>query len=53
MNNVVATLLGVGICCIIPLATFFAGVYYARYGLPVAVQWRGFARHEHEDDLSD
>lgn len=41
-----ANLLGAFICCIVPLLCFFAGVYYARFGLPVALQWRGIGRRQ-------
>lgn len=37
----VSVLLGGIICCAVPLAAFFGGVYYARFGLPIVIRWRG------------
>lgn len=51
MSQVLPSLLGVGICCVVPLMTFAAGVYYARYGLPVSFRWRGFGRPDDEEVL--
>lgn len=50
MGNITVTLFGVGICCIAPLAMFAAGVYYARFGLPLAVRWRGFATQSDDEE---
>lgn len=47
-STTLSALLGSGICCFVPLLSFFAGVWYARHGLPVSIQWRGF-RSEEED----
>lgn len=49
MNEISATVLGAFICCIVPLASFAMGIYYARFGLPVLVRWRGFG-HPLDDD---
>ena len=50
MSNVVVTLFGSAICCIVPLAAFATGVYYARFGLPLSMRWRGFGRTVDDDD---
>lgn len=50
MGQGVATALGTLICCVVPLLAFGAGMYYARYGLPFAIAWRGFARRDHDED---
>lgn len=44
MNQVIASSLGAVVCCVVPLVAFFGGVYYARFGLPVALRWRGFGQ---------
>lgn len=49
MNNL-APLLGAGICCIVPLICFAAGIYVERFGLPVSVRWRGIARRDEEEE---
>jgi hypothetical protein len=40
------TILGGFICCVVPLVCFGAGVYYARFGLPLSVHWRGLRGEE-------
>jgi hypothetical protein len=50
MSQTVSTLLGGLICCVVPLATFGAGVYYARFGFPLAIRWRGFGRADTAED---
>jgi hypothetical protein len=50
MSNTIATLVGSGICCVVPVLAFTAGVYYARYGLPFVVRWRGIARKGDEEE---
>jgi hypothetical protein len=40
------TVLGGFICCVVPLLCFLSGIYYARFGLPLAVRWRGFRGDE-------
>lgn len=49
MNQTGLSIIGALICCAVPLLAFFAGVYYARFGLPIALQWRGFGRSEEEE----
>lgn len=49
MNNLTATLVGAGLCCLVPLLSFLAGVYYARRGLPFVFQWKGFGETLPED----
>jgi hypothetical protein len=43
-----ATLIGVGICCVVPLGAFALGIVYARYGIPLSIRWRGFKDAEDE-----
>lgn len=50
MNQSLATVLGLTVICLMPLIFFAFGVYYARYGLPLVVRWRGFG-HTPEDDI--
>jgi hypothetical protein len=50
MSQTVSVLLGGVICCVVPLAAFGAGIYYARFGLPLAIRWRGFSREAAEDE---
>lgn len=50
MNDIIAPILGTVICCIVPLLSFAAGVYYARYGLPVQLRWRGIGRVDDEEE---
>lgn len=52
MNQITAILFGGLICCVVPLGAFGAGMYYARYGFPVALQWRGIGRAE-DEELAD
>lgn len=52
MNQTLATLLGTLICCINPLLCFAAGIYYARYGLPVEISWRGIRRKDDSTEES-
>lgn len=49
MNQVTSILLGTGVCCFVPFVTFLAGMYYARYGLPFQVTWRGLNHKEEEE----
>lgn len=49
MNQTLSVLLGAGVCCFVPFMTFLAGMYYARYGLPVAITWRGLHKSEEEE----
>lgn len=49
MTDITAPILGAVVCCIVPLLAFAAGVYYARFGLPVAVQWRGVGRADEDE----
>jgi hypothetical protein len=46
----IASILGAFICCIVPLLSFGLGVYYARFGLPVSLQWRGFGKADEGED---
>ena len=39
LSNNLAVLVGTGVCCVVPLLSFAAGVVYARYGLPFAVRF--------------
>lgn len=39
--NGVSTILGGVICCVVPILCFAGGVYYARFGLPFSIHWRG------------
>jgi hypothetical protein len=39
------------ILCVWPLLFFAGGVYYARFGLPVTLRWRGIGRIDDEEDL--
>lgn len=50
MNQASITLIGALICCVVPLACFAAGVYYARFGLPFIFRWRGFNRITDADE---
>lgn len=49
MENALPTILGLSVCCIVPLACFFAGFYIAKYGMPFSVAWRGFGQ-AYEDE---
>lgn len=49
MNEMISYLVGFGFCCIIPLVMFGAGVYYAKFGLPFEVHWRGVRSSEEEE----
>jgi len=51
MNQTTATIFGGFILCGWPMFFFAAGVYYAKYGLPIYLRWRGFGRREDEDEL--
>lgn len=50
MSQSVSILLGGLICCVVPLAAFGAGVYYARCGFPLAIRWRGFGQADAGDE---
>lgn len=50
MNTTMASLVGVGVCCVVPLLSFAAGIVYARFGVPVSIRWRGFAEKGSDDD---
>lgn len=50
MSQVFASLVGVGVCCFVPLVAFYAGVHYAKFGLPIAVSWRGIRPTEEDED---
>jgi hypothetical protein len=52
MSQITSILFGGLICCVVPLASFGAGMYYARFGFPVALQWRGIGRAE-DDEVDD
>jgi hypothetical protein len=51
MENTLPTLLGLGVCCVVPLLSFGAGFYLAKYGSPVQMAWRGFGQPLDEDEL--
>jgi hypothetical protein len=50
MTPEIATVIGLLWCCGAPIMTFIVGIWYARYGLPVSIKWRGMKRR---DDLDD
>ena len=51
MSNTLAPVVGAVVCCVVPLATFVAGVMYARYGSPIAIRlgWQRRERYLEED----
>lgn len=49
--QILPILLGSVICCVVPLASFAGGIYYGRFGLPFAVNWRGFGQRPDEDEV--
>jgi hypothetical protein len=51
MNQALSYVVGAGVCCVVPMVMFFAGVYYAKYGLPFSVQWRGMQHSGEEEDV--
>ena len=53
MNQTYATVFGLFILCMWPLIWLAIGVYYAKFGLPVSLRWRGFGKSiEDDDDLT-
>ena len=49
MSTIIVPIFGAVICFVVPLTAFAAGIYYARYGLPLHVRWRGFGRSDDDD----
>lgn len=52
VNQTYATIFGGFILCGWPLLFFAIGVYYAKYGLPVILRWRGFGKSIDDDDIA-
>lgn len=51
MENALPTILGLSVCCIVPLGSFFVGFYVAKYGSPISLSWRGFGQPIDEDEV--
>jgi hypothetical protein len=49
MNDVWASVIGLLLCCGVPILTFVAGAYWAKHGSPVEIRWRGRNSIEDED----
>lgn len=49
MTETLSILVGAGVCFVVPAVSFLAGVYYARFYLPVHLEWRGFGRRRDEE----
>lgn len=50
--EILPAILGAFLLCGMPVLCFAAGMWYAKHGSPVAIQWRGFrgeAGYEDED----
>ena len=50
MSDTLAPVVGAVVCCLVPIGSFMAGIFYARYGVrfrsPIAVGRPEFAEEE-------
>ncbi len=51
MNEIISVLFGVGVCCLIPIMSFATGIYYARFGLPVTLRWKGWGNSDTDEEI--